>query len=177
MAQLDDKRPLAEILSSMDNEQLLKAAEERAKAIEEAKRKAAEAAARDKDLPEFLQGVQIAPTIVKDLDASARHPLEGNFVKSIARGESDTIAIVISSSGCGLCPGYVQGIGNPGGNVYEIKDDIPQVRQTLASKGVKIDRDTRLSYPSTVFIDTNTGAIKGFEVGAIGNSKFNSYFR
>jgi len=182
--QINSGVPVAKILDGGDvNKRLTAQADERIRKAAEAARKAEEArkaaaaASRDNGFPDFLQGVPISPTIVQDLDEIVNDRRKGLFVKKVANGNSNTIAIVISSAGCNLCPGFIRGIGNPGGNVYEIKDDIAAVRTALAETGIKITEDTQLRYPSTVFIDTKTGTIKGYEVGAIGNGKFNNYFR
>jgi hypothetical protein len=180
IAQLNSNVQVSKIL--VDNgaqKKLIEAADARLKKIEAAKKAAAQQTEKEEGFPDFLKNANIPATIVEDLDKATNDPQEGAFIKSVAKGKSDTIAIIISSSSCRLCPDYITQArtGSLGGNVYEMKDDpFRLVRGGLAKKGIKIG-DTVLSYPSTIFIDTKTGTVKDFRKGALGTSDLRSYFQ
>ncbi len=172
---LNEGKPVEEIFKGNDFvDRLEKAAADRAAKIaaeEKAKQDALQA-----NLPTFLRGVAIEDGLVKGLDETAADRLTGQFVRKRHQGNSRVIAVVLNSQQCGNCVNWMNNLGNPGGNVYELVDN--SIVKGRIAKDYGIDLSSiRGSPPATVFIDTQAKRIIGFEHSYTSQERFNSYFR
>jgi len=127
------------------------------------------------NVPAFLKNVPIGDDFVAGLDATARNPLYRGNINKRHQGDSDVVALVLNDHGCPGCVQWMNGVSNPNGNVYEMKDS--KFLRGYIQNNYKMDLSSlREMTVHTIFIDTKAKAVIGYETGYTDQRTFNSYF-
>jgi len=179
MVQLFEGKSVKEILGGKGFvEKLKKSVADRA-----AKKVAEEKARQDalqNNVPPQFRNIPIGDDLVEGLDNAVNDGKTGIFVRNKHKGASKVIAISLVNHGCGACVQWMNNIRNPGGNVYELVDNILVRNAIKKDHGIDLKGVTS-NPPSTIFIDTETKKVVGFESPPFGSytpqETFNSYFK